>query len=249
MCIVAIAWQAHPKWKLIAIGNRDELHARPTSPLVRWTDHGHIIAGQDQQAGGTWLGVSEQGRFAVITNVAESTPPIQNAASRGQLLKDFLSNDGSYSNLRSIDASVFNAFNLFTVAGDDACILSNRSSKPNTILQSGIYGLSNGALADPWSKSEKLNTALDSWLSNDATNFQYLIHQLQDEEPVAQSTDVNLPINPQHSAIFIKNRIYGTRCSSLVAIDHEGKGTFIEKRFDRDGGSMGENRIEFSWPG
>ena len=94
MCIISLAWQAHPRWKLVAIGNRDEMHGRPAEPLARWDDHGHLLAGRDIQAGGTWLGVSEQGRFAVVTNVSGYGAAEQNRAFRGDLLKGFLAGGG-----------------------------------------------------------------------------------------------------------------------------------------------------------
>ena len=73
MCVAAIAWLAHPRWRLVAIGNRDEFHGRPTAPLARW-DNG-VLAGRDLQAGGTWLGVHADGRFALVTNLrAEGYP-------------------------------------------------------------------------------------------------------------------------------------------------------------------------------
>src|SRR3546814_18665581 len=68
MCVLAFAWRAHPHWPLIAAGNRDELHARPAQPLARWDRPDHLLAGRDLQSGGTWPGVSEQGRFAVVTH-------------------------------------------------------------------------------------------------------------------------------------------------------------------------------------
>jgi len=67
MCIVAFAWKAHPRWQMVAIGNRGELHARPAESLHRWETYDHLLAGRDAIAGGTWLGVSEEGRFAVVT--------------------------------------------------------------------------------------------------------------------------------------------------------------------------------------
>src|SRR5690606_14493504 len=69
MCVLAFAWQAHPRWPLVVAGNRDELHDRPTAPLARWEEADHLIAGRDLQSDGTWLGVSERGRFAVVTNL------------------------------------------------------------------------------------------------------------------------------------------------------------------------------------
>ena len=38
-------------------------------PLARWDRPSHLLAGRDLQSGGTWLGVSERGRFAVVTNL------------------------------------------------------------------------------------------------------------------------------------------------------------------------------------
>lgn len=47
MCVVAFAWDAHPRWRLLLAGNRDEFHARPTAPLARWDDGSGIVAGRD----------------------------------------------------------------------------------------------------------------------------------------------------------------------------------------------------------
>src|SRR5690606_36381371 len=66
MCVLAFAWHAHPRWRLVLAGNRDELHARPAAPLARWPDpDSALLAGRDLRSGGTWLGVSERGRLAV----------------------------------------------------------------------------------------------------------------------------------------------------------------------------------------
>src|SRR3546814_13807413 len=55
--LVAHAWQVHPDWPLILIGNRDEFHDRPSAPLGPWDDGSGIVAGRDLQAGGTWMGL------------------------------------------------------------------------------------------------------------------------------------------------------------------------------------------------
>src|SRR4249919_1335275 len=99
MCVLAFAWHAHPRWPLVVAGNRDELHARPTIPLARWDRPSHLLAGRDLQSGGTWLGVSEQGRFAVVTNLRGYGVPQPDCASRGALVADALS-EGRYADLR-----------------------------------------------------------------------------------------------------------------------------------------------------
>ena len=71
MCLLALAWNVHPRWRLLLAGNRDEFHARPTAPLAPWASAPHVLAGRDLQSGGTWAGADRQGRMAVVTNVRD----------------------------------------------------------------------------------------------------------------------------------------------------------------------------------
>ena len=88
MCVLAFAWRAHPRWRLVAAGNRDELHTRPTTELAHWEAPDDFLAGRDLQSGGTWLGVSEEGRFAVVTNVRGYGLAQPGRPSRGALVAD-----------------------------------------------------------------------------------------------------------------------------------------------------------------
>ena len=48
MCLVALAWKAHPRWRLLLAGNRDEFHERPTAPLAQWAAPAErVLAGRD----------------------------------------------------------------------------------------------------------------------------------------------------------------------------------------------------------
>ena len=90
MCLVALAWKAHPHWRLLMAGNRDEFHARPTAPLQRWSSpHDKLIAGRDLRSGGSWMGVSRGGQAAVVTNVRDPTAPT-GGPSRGELIASYL---------------------------------------------------------------------------------------------------------------------------------------------------------------
>src|SRR5215469_13095344 len=89
MCLLVIAWQRLAATPLVLVGNRDEQHARPTKPMAWWTEPA-MLAGRDLKAGGTWLGVSGDGRYAVVTNIAGSTP-VPDAPSRGLLIPGYLS--------------------------------------------------------------------------------------------------------------------------------------------------------------
>jgi uncharacterized protein with NRDE domain len=248
ICILALAWRAHPLWHLVLAGNRDELHERPAAALSRWPEAAHIIAGRDLQSGGTWLGVSEEGRLAVVTNVSGYGAAEPGRPSRGTLLKDFLAGEGQYADPADESLSAFNPFNLITVADREARFSSNRPTIGSHLLSPGVYGLSNGALDEPWPKTTRLKSLMQSWLDDDATGPDRLLDGLREE--AADSSHVHsadAAVENKHSSIFIRNPLYGTRCSTVAAIDHTGAGRIWERRFDGTGEIAGDTVVDFSW--
>jgi uncharacterized protein with NRDE domain len=244
MCVLALAWAAHPRWQLVMIGNRDELHARPAAALARWDDHPHIIAGRDLEAGGTWLGISEERRFAVVTNVANPEGPQPGKASRGALIADILSGNGRYAVPECSDLDDFNPFNVITVDNDTAHLLSNRPRAVKQTLGSGIYGLSNSMFEESWAKTDRIKALLGDWLDADDRNEDSLFAALR-----ANDVPQVEPARAEYSPIFIRNPRYGTRCSTMVAIDNSGRGWISERRYDADGRAIGQTRLNIDWEG
>jgi len=246
MCIMAMAWNAHPRWRLILIGNRDELHARPAAPLARWEQPNHLIAGRDLLSGGTWLGVSEQGRAAIVTNLRGYGDPRPDRASRGALVTDLLAG----SEAAALDD--FNPFNLILLDPNQAHFLTNRPAPLRTELTPGLYGLSNGMLDAPWPKTLALKSALLDWLMAGAATPLALFDALRSENlthaGIAPDTPSDVPAEALISPIFIRNPTYGTRCSTIIAIDMQGHGTITERRFDPEGTQTGESSFSFAWP-
>jgi uncharacterized protein with NRDE domain len=232
MCVVAVAWNAHPKWQLVAAGNRDEYHARASAPLARWDDRPDILAGRDLVSGGTWIGVSEAGRFAVVTNIRSSEGPDPDKASRGALVSDWLA-DGALP--PTLDG--FNPFNLIVGDSQGLRYLANRPEQVREPLTVGIHGLSNAIANEHWPRKERLNEAVAKWLANAADIPEDLLDLLTDEE---------LADRDAHP-IFIRSPVYGTRCSTVVAVDIEGQGQIIERGFDAEGKLNSETRVSFIW--
>jgi uncharacterized protein with NRDE domain len=252
MCVLALAWQAHPRWQLIVAGNRDEYHERPAAPLARWDDHGHLLAGRDLRSGGTWLGVSDEGRFTVVTNLRGHGDPAPDRPSRGALVTDLLTASGDHGDPDAIDLAAFNPVNLIFVDRARAAFLSNRPDIVRTALAPGLYGLSNGRLDEPWPKTMRLKSILLGWMMGDAAEPAALLAGLREESVPAiglgPATASDVPQEPRDSAIFIRDAVYGTRCSSVVAIDRAGDGVFIERRYDADAQVAGETVLRFRWP-
>ncbi len=248
MCVLAFAWRMHRRWPLVMAGNRDELHARPAQPLHRWPEAPHVLAGRDLLSGGSWLGVSEQGRFAVITNLRGFGLPDPGKLSRGGLVRDFLV--GEPQDAR--DDAAFNPFSLIEADVSGAAFTANRPALERRLLQPGLYGLSNGGLDEPWPKTTKLKAALADWLLRDEPDLEPLFSALRDETRPADgelpATGISLDRERLSSAIFIRNPIYGTRCSTVVRIDEDGYGEIAERSFGPDGEAAGEAVFDFAWP-
>jgi uncharacterized protein with NRDE domain len=230
MCVVALALDAHPKWRVILAGNRDEFHARPSAPLARWEDRDtHILAGRDLLSGGTWLGVSEQGRLAVVTNIRTGEPPDPAKASRGDLVTDYLRGKGTPA-LTKLNA--FNAFSLITIGPEGATLTANRSAPMAETIAKGIHGLSNGLPNEDWPRKSRLLAAFSQVISMASDLPDALLGLL-----ISESMD---------DSIFIRDDIYGTRCSTLVLVDYDGAGQIIERRFASEGLQVEQTIINFA---
>ncbi len=231
MCVVALALNTHPKWRLVLAANRDELHTRPSAPLARWEGaDSHIIAGRDLVSGGSWLGVSETGRLAVVTNIRADTPPDPVKTSRGDLVADYLRGHNGL-NVGTLDG--FNAFSLLTIGPEGATLCANRPIPMTELLPDGIHGLSNGAPHEDWPRKDRLMTAFADCL-NSHNDLSAALLDLLASETIDDS-------------IFIRNAVYGTRCSSVVLVDDKGVGSIKERRFGRDGFETASTKINFAF--
>ena len=93
MCLILFTISSDPQQRLVVAANRDEQHARPTARAGFWRDNNAILGGRDLQANGTWLGVNKNGRFAAVTNFAETPAEPIPARTRGELTSHFLNSD------------------------------------------------------------------------------------------------------------------------------------------------------------
>lgn len=225
MCVVALALNAHPKWRIILAGNRDELHTRPSAALARWkgTDSS-IIAGRDLVSGGTWLGASETGRLAVVTNIRTGALPDPDKLSRGDLVANYLRGNGTPP-VTELDR--YNAFSLLCIGPEGVELLANRAVPMRRPIPDGITGLSNGAPDEPWPrKSRLLSTVKATLRGGDALGAALLDMLSQQDGP---------------DGLFIQDEIYGTRCSTVMLMDYHGAATITERRFDMNGTISGQN--------
>ncbi|HEX7817284.1 NRDE family protein [Dyella sp.] len=254
MCLIAFAWNAHPRWRLVLAGNRDEFHARPSAALARWEDR-PLIAGRDLEAGGTWLGVTDDGRCSVVTNVRDPRDP-QQGRSRGLLALDYLGGAATAAEhaIHLItEASSYRPFNLLTFDDERAFFLGNRPASRMQAIEAGVHGLSNADFNTPWPKTRQLMQRLQAWLDADTPDdFGVLFEALADERiaPDDQLPDTGVGLERERwlSSAFIRGETYGTRASTVLAIDRSGVGVIIEQRFGPSGSEAGRSEVRFGAP-
>ncbi|RJF95828.1 NRDE family protein [Noviherbaspirillum saxi] len=227
MCLIVFAWQVVPAMPLIAAGNRDEFFERPAAAADWWDDHSQVYAGRDLRGGGTWMGVTRDGRFAAITNVRDPSSKRDDAPSRGELVADYLiGNRGPQEYIDSLShgAERYNGFNLLVGDGDTLIWFSNagndddRNGKP---LAPGIYGLSNGLLDSPWPKVVRTKAQFSSLLCQGAPEdayFEMLTDTTRAPDCRLPKTGVGLEWERMLSAVCIQSPEYGTRTSTVARI-------------------------------
>jgi len=124
MCTVVIARQPDSPWPVIIAANRDEMASRLWRPPARhWEDHPHVIAGIDEEAGGTWMGVNDDGLFAAVLNRPGSLGPAKGKRSRGELPLEALSHAEAREAadaLGNLDGRSYRSFNMLIADARDA---------------------------------------------------------------------------------------------------------------------------------
>ena len=254
MCLLVLAWNAHPRYRLVVAANRDEYHERPTAPLGRWPSAPEILAGRDLRAGGTWLGIDRGRRFGIVTNFRDLMGAPPQAPSRGGLIPRYLNGKagpGDYLAALAPEAEAYGGFNLLLADGESLWYASNRGTPFARALSPGIHGLSNERLDTPWPKLVRVRDGFEAWLRggggvDDGRLFALLADRAPASDLGLPSTDVSPEWERTLSSPFVLNPSYGTRCSTLVAIEPAGACFVAERRFDPSGACSGETQYQLA---
>jgi uncharacterized protein with NRDE domain len=249
MCLIVFSWHAHPVYRLVLAANRDEYHARPTRDAHWWPDRQHVLAGRDLQAGGTWLAVSRKGRFATVTNYREMQRSTGRLRSRGEIVSRFIGSDtGPNDFVSSVDGAIYAGYSLLAANRQQMVYSSNRSRDPS-VLDPGVYGLSNADLDEAWPKVLRSRDALKRLVDHGTVDETSLMRLLADRTPAPvdeiASSELPFPLARALSAPFIVAGEYGTRCSTTLLWSYDDEVEFCERNFDSSGELAGTRRFRF----
>lgn len=253
MCIVYLAIRSHPDWPVFIAANRDEFHDRAALPLRDWPDHPDVIAGRDCTGGGTWLGVTRTGRFALLTNFRDPGHSLPAPPSRGQLVSRYVTGTvppAAYAEQTVHDGHRYNGFNLIVGDLHSTRYVTNREGEARAeTLAPGRHVLSNHLLNTPWPKARRLKEALDGFSLDGLPHSVAAVFALLKD--VTPATDAELPRTGLSadrerllSSPFIISPDYGTRCSTVFALHASGKAFISEITYDPQGGPVERH----DWP-
>ncbi|KAE8680375.1 Tetratricopeptide repeat-like superfamily protein [Hibiscus syriacus] len=251
MCIAAFVWQAHPRYPLLLLHNRDEYHNRPTKALAWWDVDGcEILGGRDEVAGGTWMACSRQGRVVFLTNVLE-LHHLHQANTRGELPLLFFKSTKSpmeFAHQLAADAHRYNGFNLIVadIPSKSMVFISNRPmGEPIAIQQvsPGLHVLSNAKLDSPWPKAQRLGKSFKQVLNKYGKNevmVKEMVEKLTKDKVKADKSKLPgicaLDWEFNHSSIFVEmdtpRGLCGTRSSAALIIGAGGEVSFYDKYLD-----------------
>ena len=264
MCLIAVAWRSHPRWRLALIANRDERHARPSAPAGFDPEAAGVYGGRDLVQGGGWLQASTRGRLAAVTNVRAGLEAEAAPRSRGWLVRDFVRGEadaGAFTDALSATAAGHGRFNLLVWDGGALAFATNHPAFAAGDVAPGLHAMSNGAFDAEWPKSMFATHALAAWLDSACAEagdddlpaaIEPLFAALRDTTRAADTalpdTGVGLALERALSPPFVLDERYGTRCSSIVLAGPEYL-YFAERRFDAAGAAVGTSCVRLPFGG
>jgi uncharacterized protein with NRDE domain len=265
MSVIALAVDQHRRFPLVIATNRDAPYARPAAPLGWWsTDAGTpILGGRDLQAGGTWMGLSRDGRLAMVVPTRSAEPPADDAPSRGGIVPLWLQGELRHDQLwMRIALSGYEPFQTLLADLSEGRVFRGGSDHPApSVVERGVWGLSNGAWDAPWPKVRRLKAQLAQALKL-APSAEGLAARLMSAlSDTTRAADAELPrtglapdLECALSAIFVQSPDgrYGTRTSTVLVVER-ARARYLahvyEREHDATGAAVAMRRVTLRhWP-
>lgn len=254
MCLAFLGLRINPVYPTVIAFNRDEVYCRATRPAHWWDDAPEVFAGRDLERHGTWAGVSRRGRLALLTFVrtGESGSGKRSRRSRGAIVSAFLQGEElpeAFLGSLTGTGEEYLPFNLIVGTVQGALFHWNSVERTATELPAGVHGLSNASLNTPWPKVERGRMFLQKWLPHSSVDDETIFRLMQERtcfrDPLLPRTGVPLARERSLSALFVEEEDYGTRTTSLIKLDREGRVQFTERTHPTSAGGAAE--VQEQW--
>ena len=208
MCLIIVAHRVSSRFPLVIAANRDEDYLRPSRASHAWDDAPDVIGGRDLVAGGSWLAIRRDGRWAAVTNLRGSAKQ-PDSRSRGALVSAFVLGDTApldYASAIAREADAYAGFHLLAgIAGESLAYFATGLDAARE-LPAGIHGVSNGPHDAQWIKVERGIAAM---------------RESFDPEHLIAFLSTPTPGEPIENSVFVIGERYGTRSSTAIVVDDD----------------------------
>ena len=220
MCTLVILRRPDHGWPVIVATNRDEMETRAWRPPGRhWPDRPEVVAGQDLEAGGSWLGVNDHGMVAGVLNRPGALGRAPGKRSRGELVLEALDHAeaaAAAAAFDDLDGRAWRPFNLVVADCREAFFVRHQGgAKPE--VRPLAEGLSMITSHDP---NDRASARIDNYLDRfreasppdpDAGDWAAWQTLLGDTAPALRG-------DPLAAMTVVTRRGFATLSSSLIAL-------------------------------
>lgn len=224
MCTVILLRRPGHAWPLILGANRDEMIDRKALPPARhWPDRPDIVAGQDELAGGSWLGLNDHGVVAAVLNRVGTLGPAAGKRSRGELVLDALDYPDAAEAaeaLRRLQPDAYRPFNLVVADNRDAFWIAHRGQSGLTVeaLPPGISMLTARERDDATSpRIQRYRPRFETAPPPDPDRDDW-----QGWQDLLEDTEPDPALGPESAMRFRLPIGFGTVSASLIALAQPG---------------------------
>ncbi|MFC4553179.1 MULTISPECIES: NRDE family protein [Halorussus] len=220
MCTLILAWRVFEGTPIAVAANRDEALGRPSRPPGVLDDDPRVIAPQDAEAGGTWVGYNDEGLFVGVTNRLTDR---EGERSRGLLTRDALARPTAADAVsfvrRELAEHEYAGFNLVVADAEEAALLEWDGVLRTTYFDPGVHVVVNEGY-DAASKAERVREAVRPDTSPESGE------KARDAD-VDEWFELAKSVLRDHDlGTCVHGDGYGTRSSSLIAVDDRGRGRY-----------------------
>jgi hypothetical protein len=229
MCTLAILYRPADPWPVVFGANRDEMIDRRWRPPGRWwPERPDVVAGFDEQAGGSWLGLNDDGVAAAILNRQGSLGPADGKRSRGQLVLHALDHAdaaAAAASIAGIDALAYRPFNLVVADRNGVFWLRNEAERGSggverIAVPAGVSLLTERELND--TGSPRIARYLARFRAARAPDPEH--GDWADWQALLASRDTAPGLAPTDSMTITTDFGFGTTSSSLLALPADPDG-------------------------
>jgi hypothetical protein len=212
MCLLAIQYRLVPEAPILVAANREEAYDRPWHNPSIQPGKPRVMCGIDTKAGGTWLGVNQNGLFIGASNRFKFANPTL-PKSRGLLCLELLrANSARHAvdiALEELTANKYEGVNFIIADAESGWAVHSDDDTEVVRMEEGLNIIANGDMNDPRDERVKLARRLLTLQTLDSP-VKFLA--------VASKAFARGPAGPDRPGMLIRGQEKGTVSSTLIAL-------------------------------